>query len=627
MKAPTTFPGLLAPVVIERAGGGVSSFPGEPESLINLRHLTREGTRLLRSQRASIWLVATDGSQPLRLTAYVRERDRHEDVQAFEDDLGRHTAGLLESLSVLVMEDVENGVPAARPLRSYLQDEGVRALLAVPLRQDNVVRGFLTFEEFSGPRAWSAEDREHAQLLTQQAEELLQPLLDEKSADIQPQPSNVPAAVSHTPVPSAPDPRSYQAGGERELRARLARLRAMEGSGILAADLAHELLHLLEIQDGYLALLDPSLAHRPEDRELLAEAREAGTRARTRVHGFLRWTRDGLTSLHPLELNAFLGRIGSRLGKLTGEKVALTLIPSFEKLPVRSHPDLLERAVDELIRNARRASPEGGKVRVQVTRSRGPSGREVARLIVEDDGEGISPRDLPWIFEPFFSRDGNGDGESRGRVGLGLPLVQAVTEGHGGWVDLASVRGKGTRVTLTLPLLVEAVAQPEAHAAEAPPAEVRPQILLLEDDPFLARLLRRALSRGGFEVLSASSVAEAERVLTRAGGRIAAVTAERELEGGGKGMAVVRAARRTRPELPALVLDRGGRDTAEERLQALRKREGIPTEVPLLAPPFEPGRIVETLRALMGASADGEGEKVEPAAALTPQGEGEPPVH
>jgi signal transduction histidine kinase len=625
MKDPTTFPGILAPVVIERAGGGISSFPGEPESLVSLRHLTREGARLLRSQRASIWLVAPDGSQPLRLTAYVRERDRHEEVQPFEDALGRHTSGLLESLSVLVMEDVENGVPAARPLRSYLQEEGVRALLAVPLRQGDVVRGFLTFEEFSGPRAWSPEDREHAQLLTHQAETLLKPLLDETLAEIQPQPSHAPAAVSHTPVPSAPDPRSYQAGGERELRARLARLRAMEGSGILAADLAHELLHLLEIQDGYLALLDPSLAERPEDRELLAEAREAGTRARTRVHGFLRWTRDGLTSLHPLELNAFLGRIGSRLGKLTGEKVALTLIPSFEKVPVRSHPDLLERAVDELIRNARRASPEGGRVRVQVQRSRGPGGRELARLIVEDDGEGISPRDLPWIFEPFFSRDGNGDDETRGRVGLGLPLVQAVTEGHGGWVDLSSVRGKGTRVTLTLPLLVEEAVVEDAHDQDAVSAEVRPQVLLLEDDPFLARLLRRALSRGGFEVLSASSVSEAERVLTRDGGRIAAITVERELEGGGKGMAVVRAARRTRPGLPAVVLDRRGRDAAEESLQAHRKREGIPLEVPLLPPPFEPGRIVETLRALMAG--EREGDKAEPAAAPSSQGEGEPPVH
>ncbi|TVR54678.1 MAG: GAF domain-containing protein [Gemmatimonadales bacterium] len=627
MKDPTTLPGILAPVVIERAGGGTSSFPGEPESLISLRHLTREGTRLLRSQRASIWLVAPDGSQPIRLTAYMREEDRHEDVQAFEDDLGRHTAGLLESLSVLVMEDVENGVPAARPLRSYLQEEGVRALLAVPLRQGNVVRGFLTFEEFSGPRAWSPEDREHAQLLTHQAEELLQPLLDEKSAEMQPHTSHAPAAVSHTPVPSAPNPRSSPAGGERELRARLARLRAMEGSGILAADLAHELLHLLEIQDGYLALLDPSLAERPEDQELLAEAREAGTRARTRVHGFLRWTRDGLTSLHPLELNAFLGRIGSRLGKLTGEKVGLTLIPSFEKVPVRSHPDLLERAVDELIRNARRASPEGGRVRVQVQRSRGSGGREMARIIVEDDGEGISPRDLPWIFEPFFSRDGNGEGAARGRIGLGLPLVQAVTEGHGGWVDLSSVRGKGTRVTLSLPLLVEAVAQPEAHAVDAPAAEVRLQVLLLEDDPFLARLLRRALDREGFEVLSASSVSEAERVLTRDGGHLAAVIVERELEGGGKGMAVVRAARRSRPELPSVVLDRRGRDAAEESLQAHRKREGIPSEVPLLAPPFEPGRIVEILRALLAEPAEGEGDKAEPAAALSTQGEGEPPVH
>ncbi len=623
MRDRTAIPGAWAPVVIERAGGGAGSFPGEPEALVTLRHLTREAARLLRSQRSSIWLVEEDGSRPLRLTAYSRDRDRHDEVRGFEDGFGRHTQGLLESLTVLVMEDVESGVPAARPLRSYLQAEGVRALLAVPLRRDGVVRGFLAFEEFTGPRSWSGEDRDHAQMLTRQAEELLDPLLQDGGP--RPTTSSPPDAVPPAPGAPAPDPRSNQGGPERELRARLARLRAMEGSGILAADLAHELLHLLEIQDGYLALLDPALEAQPEDRELLSEAREAGTQARSRVHGFLRWTRDGVASLRPLELNGFLGRIGGRLGKLTGESVGLTLVPSFEKLPVRSHPELLERAVDELVRNARKASPEGGRVRVQVQRGRGPGGREVARITVEDEGAGISPGDLPWIFEPFFSRERGAPTGIDRSVGLGLSLVQAVTEGHGGWVDLTSVRGKGTRVTLSLPLLVEGAPDGATPAGETDTAPA-PQILLLEDDPLLARLLRRALQREGFQVLAASSVPEAERILTRDGGRIAGLVLERELDGGGRGMTILRAAWRGRADLPALVLDRRVRDAGEARIRAIRTREAIPPEVPLLAPPFEPISVVEARRARL-AEAD-----AKPAAAVPPpvdetRGDGEPPVH
>jgi signal transduction histidine kinase len=629
MRDPTGFGGARAPVVVERAGGGASGFPGEPESLVSLRHLTREAARLLRCQRASVWLVSPDGSAPLRLAAYLRGQDLHQEVQAFGDEMGRHTTGLLASLSVLVMEDVESGVPAARPLRTYLQEEGVRALLAVPLRREGSVRGFLMFEEMSVPRAWSGEDREHAQMLTAQAEELLEPLLGKEGSELG-APRSRPHGVVHAgPRQPAPDPRSYQAGGERELRARLARLRAMEGSGILAADLAHELLHLLEIQDGYLALLDPALQDRPADQELLSEAREAGTEARTRVHGFLRWARDGITSLHPLELNAFLGRIGTRLGKLTGEKVGLILAPSFEKVTIRSHPDLLERAVGELIRNARRASPDGGRVRVQVQRGRGPGEREMARLIVEDEGGGISPRDLPWIFEPFFSREGEGAGGSPG-TGLGLALVQAVVEGHGGWVDLTSVQGKGTRVTLTLPLLAEPTTSEEEQSADAerePAAPARPQILLLEDDPFLSRLLRRALDRGGYDVLAAANIPEAERILTRDGGRIALLAVERTLEGGGKGMTVLRAARRARPDLPAVVLDRRGRDQEEARLRALRKEEGIPAEVPVLSPPFDPVGVVGTVRALLDPAGGEEPSALPAPAGKEAPGEGEPPVH
>jgi DNA-binding NtrC family response regulator len=192
---------------------------------------------------------------------------------------------------------------------------------------------------------------------------------------------------------------------------------------------------------------------------------------------------------------------------------------------------------------------------------------------------------------------------------------------------VASVQGRGTRVTLSIPLLVEGAVKSAPHVEDAPSVDVPPQVLLLEDDPFLAQLLRRALTRGGFDVLAASSVAEAERILTRDGGRISAVTVERELEGGGKGMAVVRAAWRTQPDLPAVVLDRQGRDGAAERVKALRTKEGIPAEVPLLPPPFEPTRFVDILQALLDAR-DGEQREYEkPAATSSAQGEGEPPVH
>lgn len=69
-------------------------------------------------------------------------------------------------------------------------------------------------------------------------------------------------------------------------------------------------------------------------------------------------------------------------------------------------------------------------------------------LVVEDEGIGIAPDDLPHVFERFY-RGANGTRASGN--GLGLALVRAVAEAHGGRVEIASRPGSGTRVALVLP--------------------------------------------------------------------------------------------------------------------------------------------------------------------------------
>lgn len=110
----------------------------------------------------------------------------------------------------------------------------------------------------------------------------------------------------------------------------------------------------------------------------------------------------------------------------------------------------LQQVFLNLLMNAQRAmEPKGGRVRISADRVRGlpvvgwPV-RDFIRVEVIDDGPGIDPADLPYIFTPFFSRSGGS--------GLGLSLTKQIIHAHGGSIEARSVPGKGAIFTIMLPV-------------------------------------------------------------------------------------------------------------------------------------------------------------------------------
>lgn len=129
-------------------------------------------------------------------------------------------------------------------------------------------------------------------------------------------------------------------------------------------------------------------------------------------------------------------------------KSGITLTAELESVICEIDPDSFRHVIDNLLSNALRYTDNGGKVNVSLC----ARGNE-AVIEVADTGIGIAPEDLPNIFERFWRAD-----ESRARVtggsGVGLAIVKASVEAHGGKIAVKSAKGEGTCFTVTLPISV-----------------------------------------------------------------------------------------------------------------------------------------------------------------------------
>jgi signal transduction histidine kinase/ActR/RegA family two-component response regulator len=176
-------------------------------------------------------------------------------------------------------------------------------------------------------------------------------------------------------------------------------------------------------------------------------------------------------------------------------------------------PDRLQQVVWNLISNAVRFTPAGGKVMVSLARHDG-----FDTLRVRDTGAGIDPQFVPFVFEPFRQADGAST-RTHGGLGIGLTIVRRLTEMHGGTVGVASDGpGLGATFTVTLPVRSTVV----ANSGDASPPHVASlsgaTVLVVDDDPDTLELLQSTLKAVGAHPLPAASVAEAMHVM--ADGRV-----------------------------------------------------------------------------------------------------------
>jgi len=118
----------------------------------------------------------------------------------------------------------------------------------------------------------------------------------------------------------------------------------------------------------------------------------------------------------------------------------------------------LRQMIGNLVDNAIKYGGAGGEVRVSAVTADG-----LARLTVEDKGDGISPQDLPRVFDRFYRTDRSRSVRRSRGAGLGLPICRMIAEAHGGRIELESSCGQGTCATVTLPPIAAPAALGETN--------------------------------------------------------------------------------------------------------------------------------------------------------------------
>jgi len=157
--------------------------------------------------------------------------------------------------------------------------------------------------------------------------------------------------------------------------------------------------------------------------------------------------------------------------------------------------------------NAIHAISEGDVERNQILVQTQPLGAEHVVVQVRDSGCGIPPEHLDRIMEPFFTTKGAGQG-----TGLGLAISANIVEQHGGRIEVESKVGSGTAVRVILPVQGKLRVPVRASPAAAPASSSRLRLLLVDDEVYLLRALKRNLARD-HEVLIASSGQQALELL------------------------------------------------------------------------------------------------------------------
>ncbi len=310
----------------------------------------------------------------------------------------------------------------------------------------------------------------------------------------------------------------------KQAEAQLRHQERIAAVGQLAGGITHDFNNFLTTIILYSQMLLKK-PHLPDDIKpaldiILNESREA---ARL-VQQILGFGRRSIIDIHPMDLRAFTHETVNVLRRTLPENIRLVIEEEEESAEcvVNADPTRIRQMLMNLVINARDAMPEGGELRIALTRTKRPAAENLAWtespvkgtiadewvcLTISDQGIGMSPEVLSHLYEPYFTTKAEGKG-----TGLGLTQVHGIVEQHEGYIKVESTPGQGTTFWIYLPVWTQKTVKEQSLENSLLPVGKGETILLVEDEEKVRKVGLKILESLGYRALTAANGREALKV-------------------------------------------------------------------------------------------------------------------
>ena len=291
----------------------------------------------------------------------------------------------------------------------------------------------------------------------------------------------------------------------RHMLLEMANMQKTEALGQLAAGIAHDFNNILAGMTGNLSVLNAQKGLGEESRAVIKDMLAAADNAREITRRLLTFAKGEQPVIKVFSF-----------AKALASWCSFAMRGSISKAEVRIAPDLwamdgdrgqLSQVVNNLLRNALEAMPQGGRVLVaaeNIEHEPAPDlllpGGKYIKLTVADNGIGIPGKYLNRLFEPYFTTKTQGHG-------LGLPMVYSIIKNHGGYVKVKSQPGSGTEFVIYLPA---APGEAPAVSGTSPAAQKgRGRVLVMDDEDIVQKAVNRMVTALGYKCVCVSDGKEA----------------------------------------------------------------------------------------------------------------------
>jgi two-component system cell cycle sensor histidine kinase/response regulator CckA len=300
---------------------------------------------------------------------------------------------------------------------------------------------------------------------------------------------------------------------QKRIEAEFLRAQRMDSIGALAGGMAHDLNNALSP-----ILMGVQLMRRKtvdaETQQMLKVIETNTHRGAGMVRQVLTFARGREGDRELLDLSRLLREMESIARQTLPRTIIVSAMTPPDLWPVFGNSTQLHQILLNLCINARDAMPKGGQLtlaadNVELTATEAATMPDAAAgnfvmLLVSDTGTGISPENLPKLFQPFFTTKNPGEG-----TGLGLSTVARIVRNHGGFFSVKSDLGEGSTFEIYFPRAkTDAAPAPRAAPSQLPNGHGE-MILLIEDDRSVREMAAASLGEYGYQVVSAGSGTDA----------------------------------------------------------------------------------------------------------------------